>query len=216
MRLTAVELACQIALDKATNVDQKVAYSRSFTPRIAPIIQNSVDTINERMMEDGFGFQFQGDQLIEITSEFTYKEVVEPVLALLANPIFEAADDEFRDAFDEFKERNYDDCIADCGNAFESVIKVIAAQKGWDDVHPTDPAAKLIEALYRHELIPPWMQEQMKGLKLMLQGAPTVRNKEASHGAGEVPRAVNKELAAYQLHQTAAAILFLISQARLA
>ena len=102
------------------------------------------------------------------------------------------------------------------GNAFESVIKVIAAQKGWDDVLSTDPAFKLIDALYRHELIPSWMQEQMKGLKSTLQGVPTVRNKEASHGAGETPRQVSKELAAYQLHQTAAAILFLISQAKLA
>lgn len=216
MRLTAIELACQIALEKATDEDRKGGHSRGFGKRIRPIISNIVDTINERMMEDGFGFQFQGDQLIEITSEFAYTEVIEPALALLANPIFAAADDEFRDAFDEFKERNYDDCIADCGNAFESVIKVIAAQKGWDDVLSTDPAFKLIDALYRHELIPSWMQEQMKGLKSTLQGVPTVRNKEASHGAGETPRQVSKELAAYQLHQTAAAILFLISQAKLA
>lgn len=215
MRLTAIELACQIALEKAIDQDRKSGHSRSFGKRITPIISNIVDIVNERMMEDGFGFQFRDDQLIEITSEFTYTEMVEPALALLANPIFEAADDEFRDAFDEFKERNYDDCIADCGNAFESVIKVIAAQKGWDDVQSTDPASKLIEALYRHELIPSWMQEQMKGLKLTLQGVPTVRNKEASHGAGETPRQVSKELAAYQLHQTAAAILFLISQAEL-
>lgn len=212
MRLTAVELACQIGLQKAARADR---YSTGMSNKLTTV-RAIINSINERMMEDGFGFQFDGDQLIAITSEFTYKEVVEPALALLAHPIFQAADSEFRDAFEEFKARNYDDCVADCGNAFESVIKVIAAQKEWDDVKPTDPAAKLIAALYRHELIPPWMQEQMTGLRMMLQGAPTVRNKEGSHGAGEAPRQVSQALAAYQLHQTAAAILFLISQAELA
>jgi len=211
MRLSAIELACQIGLRKADLADR-----RSVAGRKLLVVRNVVAVINERMMEDGFGFQFQNDQLIEITSEFTFKEMVEPALALLANPIFAAADGEFRDAIDEFKQRNYDDCIADCGNAFESTIKVIAAQKGWNDVKPTDNASKLIDALYRHDLIPPWMQEQMTGLRQMLQGAPTVRNKEASHGAGEAPRKVSKALAAYQMHQTAAAILFLISQAGLA
>ncbi len=215
MRLSAIELACEIGLQKAAQMDRLagMAHSRS---RASPAVNNAVNVINERMLEDGFGFQFQNGQLIEITSEFTYAEVIEPTLTLLANPLFEAADDEFRDAFEEFKKRNYEDCIADCGNAFESVIKVIAAQKGWDDVKPTDPASKLIEALYRHDLIPSWMQEQMKGLKSMLQGAPTVRNKEASHGAGAAPRKISKELAAYQLHQTAAAMLFLVSQSELA
>jgi hypothetical protein len=165
------------------------------------------------MMEDGFGFQVKEGQIIEFTSEFAYKEIVVPALGLLANPIFANADKEYRDAFEEFKLRKYDDCIADCGNAFESVIKVIASKKGWEDVRENDTAAKLIEALYRHELIPSYMQEQLKGLRMMLQGTATVRNREGGHGAGGQIRDIERHLAAYQLHQTAAVIVFLIEQA---
>jgi hypothetical protein len=216
MRLSAVEWACVESLRAAGAIDLAQSYSPRYTySALTPTVRGIIDTINGRMLEDGFGFQFKDTQLIEITSEFTYSEIVKPALALLADPLFKGADSEFRDAFDEFKARNYDDCIADCGNAFESVIKVIAAQKGWHDVQPTDNAAKLIDAVYRHGLIPSWMQEQMKGLRMMLQGSPTVRNKEASHGAGGTPRDLSKALAAYQLHQTAAAILFLVSQAEL-
>ncbi|WP_242152559.1 STM4504/CBY_0614 family protein [Sphingomonas sp. BAUL-RG-20F-R05-02] len=211
LRLTALEAACSLALERAQAVDY--VNVRSFGTRTTPAIITIIDTINAWMMEDGFGFQYQDGQLIEVTSQFAYQEVVVPALAILASPIFEAANSEFRDAFEEFKQRNYDDCIADCGKAFESVIKVIAAQKDWTDVDVNSNASALIKALYDHELIPSWMQEQMKGLRMMLMGVATVRNKEGGHGAGSVPRIVEKQLAAYQLNQTAAAIMFLTEQA---
>jgi len=174
-----------------------------------------VDSLNERMMEGGFGFAYRDSKIIEFTSEFSYNEIIIPALGLLSNTVFANANREFLDAFDEFKAKKYDDCITDCGNAFESVIKIIASQKGWDDVKETDAAAKLIESLCRHELFPNYMQEQVKGLRMMLQGTATVRNKEGGHGAGYRTRDIGKHLAAYQLHQTAAAIIFMIEQSEL-
>jgi hypothetical protein len=213
IRISAVEWACRKALEAGISQDRRNPYSSKSARKSA---WEMIEKINARMMEEGFGFQFENGQMVEVTSQFAHTEIVEPALAILASPIFEGANQEFRYAFDEFKQRNYDDCVADCGNAFESVIKVIAGKRGWSDVSEHDNASKLIEALYRHELIPIWMQEQMKGLRMMLQGAPTVRNKEGGHGAGETPRQVDKHLAAYQLHQTAAAIVFLAESAGLA
>jgi hypothetical protein len=45
---------------------------------------------------------------------------------------------------------------------------------------------------------------------MLTSGVPTVRNKTAAHGAGVQPRVVPQELAAFQLHQTASVIVFLI------
>jgi hypothetical protein len=39
---------------------------------------------------------------------------------------------------------------------------------------------------------------------------PTIRNREGGHGSGEKPNDVPEYLAAYQLHLTASAIIFLI------
>lgn len=212
LRLDCIEIACQHALLKGINLDRSDQWSHGERTRRA---RGWIEEVNERMMEDGFGFQYKDGQIIEFTSEFSYTEVVVPALGLLSNSIFAGANAEFRDAFEEFKSRNYEDSIADCGNALESVIKVIAANRGWDDVRATDPASKLIDAVFRHELVPSYMQDQLKGLRMMLQGGPTIRNKEAAHGAGENEREIARHLAAYQLHQTAAAIVFLVEQAGL-
>lgn len=209
LRLDVVELACSDVIDKAVKLDRRNV--RNFEPRKAETAYHLVDCVNARMMEDSFGFQFEGGQIIELSSQFSYQEVIEPALGLIAGEGFEAVNSEFRDALDEFKQANYDDCIADCGNAFESTLKVLARRNQWQDVTETDPAAKLLEAAYRHNLIPAYMQSQFAGLRSILLGTPTVRNKEGGHGAGSVPRVVDKHLAAYQLHQTAAAILFLVA-----
>lgn len=211
LRLDAIEIACVATAKRARFLDSQSMGNAG--KRAAAVAM--IDALNERMLEDGFGFQFKDGQIIEFTSEFAYKEVVVPALGLLSNKIFDGANNEFRDAFEEFKLRKYDDCIADCGNALESVIKVIAAKRGWDDVKDSDPAAKLIDALFRHGFVPSYMQDQLKGLRMMLQGAATVRNKEGAHGAGEERRDIERHLAAYQLHQTASAIVFLVEQAGL-
>jgi hypothetical protein len=59
------------------------------------------------------------------------------------------------------------------------------------------------------------LQGEFKSLRALLESAvPTVRNQMGEHGAGTTPRAVPKELAAFQLHQAGAAIVFLIEHDR--
>ena len=58
------------------------------------------------------------------------------------------------------------------------------------------------------------MQNEFTGLRTILEsGTPTVRNKAAGHGAGPNPRNIPRHIAAFQLHQTAAAIVLLIQAA---
>jgi hypothetical protein len=74
-----------------------------------------------------------------------------------------------------------------------------------------DDASKLIATVLSNGLIPVYLQTQFNALRAVLEtGVPTVRNKTAGHGQGDQIQEVPEYLAAYVLHQTAAAILFLV------
>jgi len=177
-------------------------------------VSHRISEINSRMLEAGFGFQIEGDQLIQISSTFVHKEVTVPALGLLASPDFQSAEQEFRQAYQEFNQGHYDDCIHDCCNAFESVLKVILTKKKWT-FGANDTASKLLSVAFDNGLIPVYMQNEFTGLRTILEsGVPTVRNKIAGHGAGANPRNIPKHVAAFQLHQTAAAILLLVECAK--
>lgn len=178
-------------------------------------LNHDVEVLNARMLEDGFGFQIERGQIIEIGSTFVHKEVTVPSLALLADPAYQHANDEFRQAYQEFNQGNYDDCIHDCCNAFETVLKVILTAKGWVFDDKKDTAGKLIAIAFDNGLIPSYMQTEFAGLRTILEsGVPTVRNKTAGHGTGTNPRNIPKHVAAFQLHQTAAAIVLLVEAAK--
>jgi len=211
-RLDAIELFCVRPFELMQGV---VAYDPTVGITHGDPIRRHIAAINARMMEDGFGYQFEGGQIIELTSQFAYERSVEPTLRLLRNPVFAAADQEFRDGLAEFRAGNFDDCIADCGNALESVLKVIASTKGWQDTKPSDRAAQLIDAAVRNNLFPTYMQSQISGLKNVLIGTATLRNNAGGHGQGETLQQIPKHLAAYQINQTAAAIVFLAESAGL-
>jgi hypothetical protein len=183
------------------------AYRRNLAERF-------VNEMNACMLEDCFGYQFDDFEIIQISSQFFHSEVVVPVFGLLSDPKFSGANSEFRQAHAEFRVGEYEDCIHDCCNAFESVLKVILQEKGWQ-FQPTDTAKSLIAVAFANNLIPAHLQSSFTGLRTILEsGVPTVRNRNAGHGTGASPRAIPKYLAEFQLHQTAAAILLLVEAAR--
>jgi hypothetical protein len=179
------------------------------------VSKNLVEEMNARMLEAGFGFQIENGQIMQVSSQFIHAEVVVPALSLLSNSKFSAADSEFRQAHAEFRAGEYEDCIHDCANAFESVLKVILTEKGWA-FSPNDTASKLIAVAFANDLIPTYMQNEFSGLRTILEsGTPTVRNKSGGHGAGPNPRNIPSHIAAFQLHQTAASIVLLVKAANL-
>lgn len=175
-------------------------------------VNNHVTTLNDRMLEAQFGFQVESGTIVELSSQFAHAEIVVPALRVLREDRFATADADFRKAHEEFRNQSYADCITDCGKALESVFKVIAAERGWPGVGDNSPLAKLIEAAATNGLFPGYMEEQIRGLRAMLQGPGTVRNKDGAHGKGDAPSHAGRDLAAYQLHQTAAALIFLAAR----
>jgi len=61
----------------------------------------------------------------------------------------------------------------------------------------------------KHDLIPAFWQNQMAGLRSLLEGGvPTARNRLGGHGQGESVQVVPLFMVSYVLHMTAAAIVF--------
>lgn len=175
---------------------------------------NGISDINDRFLEAGVGYQVNGGQVIQISNQLVHKEVIVPALELLAEMRYAGANEEFRKAHQEFRAGEYEDCLVDCLKAFESVLKVISADKKWGTAENAN-AKQLIQAAYDNNLVPTYTQSEFTGLRSILEGGtPTVRNKAGGHGQGVTPRKIPRHLAAFQLHQTAAAILYFAESAK--
>jgi len=165
---------------------------------------------NEYMLEAGLGFQYESGFLVEVSTKITHAELVVPALHLLSDSTYSTANSEYMSAHSDFRGKDYEGCIQKCGNAFESVLKIIGAKRRWA-ISQNDPAKKLLDAAYDAGFIPASVQAEFKALRALLEsGVPALRNKSGGHGAGTIQRVVPRELAAFQLHQTAAAIIFLV------
>lgn len=171
---------------------------------------DAISEINARMREDKLGYAFNSGTIIRIDSQLLHSEVVLPALSLLRDARFETPNREFREAHAAFRMGNNKDCIVGCGRAFESVLKIIGAARNWP-ISETDTASKLIAAAASQGFLPSFSQTSLNHLKGLLESSvPTIRNKNGGHGAGVAPLEVSEELAAFQLHQTAAVLVFLI------
>jgi hypothetical protein len=171
-------------------------------------IPSYVDEWNARMKESGFGYQLIDGQIVKIANEALHAEAVLPALNILRGANYESANVEFRAAFEAFKLGDNEQCLVECCKALESTLKVIGGRKQWG-LDGTEPLAKLISAAIENGLIPKYMLDQFTGLRNSLGAVGTIRNKDGGHGAGEKRRQVPEHLAAYQLHLTASAIVFL-------
>ena len=168
-----------------------------------------VAKVNARLLEAGIGYEIVDGRVIEKSNEYLHKEAILPTLHVLTEGRFANANEEFREAHHAYRASEYEDCITDCLKALESVIKVIAAERKWN-VPKNANASKLIGALFDNDLVPAYMRSQFDGLRTLLESSvPTTRNRSGGHGKGTEARTVPSCLAAFQLHQTAAIIVFL-------
>jgi hypothetical protein len=174
--------------------------------------EEAIEKLNSRFREHAIGYRFEQGRVIRIDSEFLQTDAVEPALRLLRNGAFEGALEEFLVAHKHYRQGadHYDDCLTNCGKSLESTLKTICDRRKWS-YKAGDTASKLLELVFSKGLIPNYLQSHFSALRTTLDsGVPTIRNREGGHGSGEKPNAVPEYLAAYQLHLTASAILFLI------
>jgi hypothetical protein len=202
--LSALELLIR-GVDKIVRED-----SYDFQRYVSESPDDAMAEINARILEAGFGYQYENGEIIQIDSLLLHKEAVLPAIRLTNDPKFSTANSEYMKAHEAFRHADYETCLTECAKSFESVLKIIAAERGWQ-INANDPASKLIEAAVRANFLQSYVAAGFTSLRSMLEsGVAPVRNKTAAHGAGTTPRSVPRELAAFQLHQTASVIVFLI------
>lgn len=172
--------------------------------------ESAVTELNIRFKEHSIGYEFINGNLMRIDSQYIHKEIMKDSINLLYNNKFSGAIDEFSKAHKYYREDKYKESMVEALKAFESTMKSICVEKRWK-YNSTDTAAKLIDVLFKEELIPQYLQSQFTALIQCLKcGTPTVRNKTSGHGQGIDVIPVPEYLNAYVLHMTATNIVFLV------
>lgn len=185
-------------------------YKHSTSSKLKP--DDAVIELNERFKEHGIGYSFTGGEILRIDSTYVHKEITIPVITLLNNNKFKGANEEYLKAHEHYRHGRNKECLTECLKAFESTIKIICDEKGWN-YNQTDTARKLVQVCFNNELVPSFTQNQFTSLQNLLEsGIPTIRNKLGGHGQGQVPQEVDDEMTRYGLNLTGTNIIFLIEQ----
>ena len=169
----------------------------------------AINELNERFRRAGVGYRFESGMIIRIDSELIHSEVVQPALGYLQQPGFEGPRDEFLKAHAHYRAGQTKDAITNANNAFESTLKTICDQRGWQYSRGAT-ASHLVKVVKQNGLFPSYLDKSFDQLAATLQsGLPKVRNEQGAHGQGALPRETPAYVAAYALHLAAAKILFL-------
>lgn len=146
-------------------------------------------------------------RIIRKDQQLTHAQIIKPALEFLTDPKLKTANVEFLEAFEDYKNKDYGDCLTKCCSTFESVMKIICDEKGWT-YQQTDAANKLIKIIIDNSNLESFFEQPFVGIA-------TLRNKlSRSHGAGTQPRQVSKPRAELALNMTASVIVFLINEVR--
>ena len=172
-------------------------------------IAEAVAEVNARFREHGVGYQFESGTMIKVDSTIVHQEVIKPALALLADPRYSGANEEYLRAYEHYRHGRQKECINECLKAFESTMKIICKKRKWK-VDANATASRLIDVCFANSLVPAHLQSEFSALRSSLEsGIPTVRNRTSGHGQGAAQTSVPDYIAEYLLHSTAATILFL-------
>ena len=187
---------------------QNLAYQHEARPTIN--LREATSQLNVRFLENNIGYQLNGYTIVCVESQLLHSEVVEPALNLLSEKRLSGANEEFLRAHRHYRHSNFEESITDCLKSLESTLKIICEGRAWT-VPPNPTAKALLDVIFEQRLVPEYLLSQFNSLRTTLEsGVPTVRNKSAAHGQGSSRRQVPDYLAAYVLHLTASAIVFLV------
>jgi hypothetical protein len=178
-------------------------------PNADELATEAISELNLRFREHGVGYQFVNGDIVRVDSEFIHHEAVKPALRLLSAKIYRGAQEEFLRAHEHYRQGNTKEALNEALKSFESTLKAVCKKRGWSI--PDNAASKaLLDICFTNGLIPQFWQSSMGGLRTLLEsGVPTSRHKLSGHGQGTRPTKVPGYIAAYVLHMTASAIVFL-------
>lgn len=144
-------------------------------------------------------------QVICREDQLLHNTAIEPALTLLAQEEFKSANTEFLGALEDYRMRDYADCLSKCGSAFESVMKLICDRKGWP-YQQSDVASVLLKTVLDRSKLPTFLEQPL----LIVA---TLRNRlSSSHGAGTQVRSISQGMAKFAINSTASGILLLVEE----
>ncbi len=200
--LSAIEILCRLIENTASKFDYR------YLTNAAELSKEAIEEINARFKENGVGYEYDGE-ILRIDSQLIHSEAVKPALSLLQEGHYAGAQDEFLKAYSHYRKGANKEAMNEALKAFESVMKAICEKRKWT-FQKTDTAAKLIQVMLDHGLVPVFWQSHFGALRTTLEaGVPTGRNKLSGHGQGTSQTVVPDYLAGYILNMTASAIVFL-------
>ena len=124
----------------------------------------AIAELNHRFREHGVGYQYESGMMMRVDSQIIHEEIVRPALSMLFDPMYEDANAEFLSAHEHYRTKKYKECLNDCLKAFESTIKAICTQRGWE-FNVGDIAKRLIDIVFERKLIPSFMQAHFTALR---------------------------------------------------
>lgn len=169
-----------------------------------------VNELNVRFRQNGIGYEFDvsANRIIKVEDQFIHQNATKKTLELLSDKRFRSANDEFLQAYDEYKASEFRECLTHCCSSMESTLKTICTIKGWP-FNERDTASPLLKTYIQNSDLPTFFEQP-----LMLIA--TLRNRlSSSHGAGPAGKDVPEHFAKYALNASASAILLLIESAEL-
>lgn len=172
-------------------------------------VDRAIDTLNERFRKNQLGYRMENYRLIRIDSQFAHAEVIRPVLALLTDPVYQGANEEFLSAFEHYRHSRNKECLVECNKAFESTLKIICDKRQWQSKNRD--ASDLVRVCRDHGLFAGYQTKFLEGVtSTLIGGIPVLRNESSAHGQGATPTEVPDYLVRYGLNVTATAILLLV------
>ncbi|MDQ0393078.1 hypothetical protein J3R73_002870 [Labrys monachus] len=197
--LDAVELSL-------TAIDTTVR-SRSNLPYRTHVRRPPDDVINEfnaRMQESGIGYRYLSQKIIRVDSEHIHDTLIVPALSLLEGPAYSDANQNYRNAHEAYRRGRLEDCLSHCRLAIENTLRAIARQRGWT-ARESDPPGRLLQIAVEAGFIAPSVLPFLGALAAPA-GLPAAGLRP---DAGSGMREFGRPFAAFQLHQTAAMLLYL-------
>ena len=95
---------------------------------------------------------------------------------------------EFMSAYAHYRDGQMKDAITDANNAFESTLKTICDQRGWQ-FSQGSRSSDLLKIVRNNGLLPNYLDKSFDQLLATLKsGLPKVRDEEGAHGQGATPR----------------------------
>lgn len=205
----AVELAGMVLFSQK-NSCCKTFYRGKLVPW-KTIAEDAIAEINARFRQHNLGYELVNGQIIRKDSELLVQETIAPAFSLLRDKRFSSAEDEMQKAFRFRRDGENAEAILNAAKAFESVMKVICSEMGYEYDAGKDTAKNLIAHLEKNAFYPPSLNTHIANIRTTLESAlPTVRNKKSGHGAGTASTYISDAFADYALHLAATNIVFLV------